>query len=205
MSDREFFNLGSLYYDDETRLFSYSIWQDNKIINFTLSADMQMDGFAFILDYQQALAKAKAESKLRWWRRSSGAIEQDYTLDMMFIPIGRAADIVLSWFGKTIMIPCKIGNKLDYVFGKATGSVHNIERSTGMLKQLQSIGIFDNAAGRSLLQAHLESVYNGTKGVLQSNGRYLRESLLMGPNGALKIESVWEGDKLKTIKLLGGK
>ncbi|WP_345231342.1 hypothetical protein, partial [Olivibacter ginsenosidimutans] len=42
-----------------------------------------------------------------------------------------------------------IGTKLEYVFGKATGSAHNIERSTGMLRQLESVGIFDNAAGRS--------------------------------------------------------
>lgn len=98
-----------------------------------------------------------------------------------------------------------IGTKLEYVFGKATGSVHNIERSTGMLRQLESVGIFDNAAGRSLLNSHLESVYSGSKGILQSNGRYLRESLLMGPNGGLKVESIWEGNKLITVKLLGGR
>jgi len=98
-----------------------------------------------------------------------------------------------------------IGTKLEYVFGKATGSAHNIERSTGMLRQLESVGIFDNAAGRSLLNSHLESVYSGTKGILQSNGRYLRESLLMGPRGGLKVESIWDENKLITVKLLGGK
>lgn len=98
-----------------------------------------------------------------------------------------------------------IGTKLEYVFGKATGSAHNIERSTGMLRQLESIGIFDNAEGRSLLNGHLQSVYKGSKGMLQSNGRHLRESLLMGPRGGLKVESIWEGNKLITIKLMGGK
>ena len=98
-----------------------------------------------------------------------------------------------------------IGTKLEYVFGKATGSAHNIERSTGMLRQLESVGIFDNAVGRSLMNSHLESVYSGTKGILQTNGRYLRESILMGPRGGLKVESIWEGNKLITIKLLGGK
>lgn len=91
------------------------------------------------------------------------------------------------------------------MFGKATGSAHNIERSTGMLRQLESVGIFDNAAGRSLMNSHLESVYSGTKGILQTNGRYLRESLLMGPRGGLKVESIWEGNRLITVKLLGGK
>ncbi len=96
-----------------------------------------------------------------------------------------------------------LGRKLDYVFGKATGAVHNIERSTDMLRQLNSIGIFDNAVGRSLLRGHLRAVFQNTKGILQDNGRYLRESLLMGPNGALKVESIWERNKLITIKLLG--
>jgi RHS repeat-associated protein len=97
-----------------------------------------------------------------------------------------------------------IGMKLEYLFGKATGSAHNIERSKDMLRQLERVGIFDNAAGRSLLNSHLESVYSGTKGILQANGRYLRESLLMGPRGGLKVESIWEGNKLITVKLLGG-
>jgi RHS repeat-associated protein len=99
----------------------------------------------------------------------------------------------------------QIGSKLEYIFGKATGSAHNIERSTGMLRQLESVGIFDNAAGRALLKNHLEAAYSSAKAVLQSNGRYLRESLLMGPNGGLKVESIWEGTKLITVKLIGGK
>ena len=98
-----------------------------------------------------------------------------------------------------------IGTKLEYVFGKATGSAHNIERSTGMLRQLESVGIFDDAAGRALLNSHFQGTYNSSIGILQSNGRYLRESLLLGPRGALKVESIWEGNKLITVKLLGGK
>lgn len=99
----------------------------------------------------------------------------------------------------------QLGSKLDYILGKATGSAHNIERSTGMLRQLESVGIFDNSAGRSLLQNHLKNIYTGTKGLVQPNGYYLRESLLMGPRGGLKMESIWEGNKLITVKLIGGK
>ncbi len=99
----------------------------------------------------------------------------------------------------------KIGTKLEYVFGKATGPVHNVERSISMLKKLQSVGTYDNKAERSLLQSHLKSVYSSTGGILQSNGHYLRESILMGPNGALKVESVWEGNKLITVTLFGRK
>lgn len=98
----------------------------------------------------------------------------------------------------------QIGTKLEYVFGKATGNAHNIERSTAMLRQLESIGIFDNAAGRAYVHKHLENAYSTTMGIVQENGRVLRESLLMGPNGALKVESIWDDSRLITVKLIGG-
>jgi hypothetical protein len=63
-----------------------------------------------------------------------------------------------------------------------------------MLKQLQSVGIYDDKVGGSLLKNHLKNVYRDTQGVLQSNSRYSRESVLMGPNGALKVKSIWEGN-----------
>jgi len=98
----------------------------------------------------------------------------------------------------------QIGNKLKYVFGQATGDAHNIERSTSMFAQLKKIGIFNNAAGNVYLRQHLGKVLNSSLGTMQSNGRILKESILMGPNGALKMESIWEGTKLITIKLIGG-
>lgn len=98
-----------------------------------------------------------------------------------------------------------LGQKLNYLFGKATGSVHNIERSTGMLRQLESIGIFDNQSGNAYLREHLIQAYKTAKAIKQSNGRVLRESLLMGPNGGLKVESILEKNKLITIMLKGGK
>ena len=101
------------------------------------------------------------------------------------------------------MVP-QIGNKLKYVFGQATGDAHNIERSTSMFAQLKKIGIFNNAAGNVYLRQHLGKVLNSSLGTMQSNGRILKESILMGPNGALKMESIWEGTKLITIKLIGG-
>lgn len=33
--------------------------------------------------------------------------------------------------------------KLDFLFGKATGRLHNINRSLAMLRQLEKIGFFD--------------------------------------------------------------
>ena len=99
----------------------------------------------------------------------------------------------------------KIGEKLKYVFGKATGSAHNVERSTTMARQLGRIGIFDNEIGSACLRSHLKAVLNDTNSILkiQDNGRILRESMLMGPNGGVKVHSVWEGSKLITINLFG--
>ena len=45
----------------------------------------------------------------------------------------------------------ELGNKLDYIFGKATGDKHNIERSISMENLLNKIGIFDNASGREYI------------------------------------------------------
>lgn len=106
--------------------------------------------------------------------------------------------------GKKILKP-KLGKKLDFLFGKATGNKNNIQRSTTMLRQLNSIGIFDNDTGRKLLKNHLVKVLNNSKNVLavQTNGRLVRESLLKGPNGLLKVQSIWEGDRLITVILFG--
>ena len=101
----------------------------------------------------------------------------------------------------------QLGQKLDYFFGKATGNEHNIERSQSMLRQLERIGLPDTAASRQFLAEHLGKVAGDASNVLcrQENGRVIKESLLMGPNGSAKLETVWEGTKLITGKFLGGK
>jgi hypothetical protein len=40
--------------------------------------------------------------------------------------------------------------------------------------------------------------------VSRQGGTEIRESLLTGPGGAVKLESVWQGDKLITVKVYGG-
>lgn len=92
-----------------------------------------------------------------------------------------------------------IGNKLNYILGKATGKASNIKRSTDMARQLNKIGIFDNASGRNYLKEHLIKTFNSSKGILVKKGYLLRESMLMGPNGGIKIESIWKNNKLITV------
>jgi len=99
----------------------------------------------------------------------------------------------------------EIGRKLEYMLGNATGSEHNIDRSVGMLQQLESIDLSDTAATRNFLTGHLTKVLNDPSNIvkIQENGRVVRESLLMGPQGGLKLESVWEANKLITMVLHG--
>ncbi|MDA1478348.1 hypothetical protein [Bacillus changyiensis] len=109
--------------------------------------------------------------------------------------------------GSKIKTPPEFGRKMEYVFGNATGNKHNIDRSIAMERQLNSIGIFDNKTGRKLVLDKLTDTFNDASSILktQDNGRIVRESLLTGPNGVLKVESVWDGEKLITVKLFGGK
>ena len=100
----------------------------------------------------------------------------------------------------------ELGNKLSYFLGEATGSLHNIQRSTSMASQLARIGLWNNAETRTYLTEHLTEVLNDVTSIssIQSNGRFVSESLLAGPGGLLKWETVWEGNKLITGQLFGG-
>ena len=53
------------------------------------------------------------------------------------------------------------------------------------------------------LELIVNEISNGIRS--QANGRVVRESLLKGPNGALKFETVWDGSKLITGKFLRGR
>ena len=98
-----------------------------------------------------------------------------------------------------------IGDKINYIFGKATGSIHNIQRSAGMLKELNRIGISDNESGRTYVAQKIIEAYHNAKPIIREGGRCVREILIMGPNGGAKLETIWEGVKLITVKIIGGK
>ncbi|WP_438422230.1 hypothetical protein [Aquimarina macrocephali] len=73
-----------------------------------------------------------------------------------------------------------------------------------MQRQLSSIGVFDNASGRTYLSGHLGKVLNTPGSILSSEGGFItRESLLMGPNGGLMMQSIWKEEDLITIILKG--
>jgi len=124
----------------------------------------------------------------------------------------------LMFIGKILMIagttltalsqtnPADLGNKLQYLYGQATGSQHNINRSGDMLRQLERIGLPDNPANRQYVADQLNAIVQNPNNIvrIQENGRLVRESLLAGPNGVVKLETIWEGTKLITAKIIGG-
>ncbi|WP_156935423.1 hypothetical protein [Pseudonocardia spinosispora] len=104
--------------------------------------------------------------------------------------------------------------KFDYIFGKVTSGPHNTARSVQMKEQLARIGIFDSPQSRQLLRENLSEASASSSNIQRAfeteYGKFeVRDSLLAGPRGILKIESTWQqtdnGLKLITIIPYGGK
>jgi hypothetical protein len=100
-----------------------------------------------------------------------------------------------------------IRNKLEYLFGNATGRQHNIKRSHNMALDLKGIGIMDN---REAIKENLIKVYNDSFSIMRRREHFNpydnvtynvteRESFLMGISNEVKLESVWWNNELKTV------
>lgn len=73
-----------------------------------------------------------------------------------------------------------------------------------MERSLNSIGILDNSEGREYMTQQINDAFNNiNSGIKQANGRISVETLASGPNGLLKMQTIWEGNKLITINLFG--
>jgi len=87
--------------------------------------------------------------------------------------------------------------KFDYLFGRASGRAHNIDRAAENAVQMKRIGIQDSAEGRDVLRAHFENVAKDPSNITQTfSNQYgafeVRESLFFGPGGHVKFESTWQ-------------
>ena len=140
-----------------------------------------------------------------------------YTSDLENERLAIAADILTSlvpgtaafrsakWVARGGSRTAKLGKKLDFVFGRSGG--RNAARSQAVQRQLASIGIYENKAGRRILKDHLRDVQRSQRNIkeIQDDGRIVRESLLSGSGGIVKVESIWEKNKLITVKIFGGR
>ncbi|MDO4639504.1 MAG: hypothetical protein Q4A77_06600 [Leptotrichia hongkongensis] len=107
-----------------------------------------------------------------------------------------------------------IGNKLNYVFGEATGRKHNLERTNEMALTLKGIGINNDTLGRKVVYNNLVNTFHNPHSVINRESYYNpydgitynkteREAFLMGPAGGVKISSIWWNNELKTVKIYG--
>lgn len=100
----------------------------------------------------------------------------------------------------------ELGRKLDFFFGKGSGSEHNIARSRDLLRQLERIGLHDTPAHRQYLEEVLTKTLNDPTNILvvQESGRVLRQTLRAGPDGFVLMETVWQGNQLIALYLKQG-
>jgi RHS repeat-associated protein len=130
--------------------------------------------------------------------QSDNTIEETLIVGGVFKAIGGLLGII----GSTSSRVANIGTKLDFMLGKATGSLHNINRSQSMLRLLQKMGLPDTQATREYLAKQLQRAYSHGVGQLQENGNVLIQSLLAGPAGSwAKMITIWRDNKLVTIML----
>ena len=104
-----------------------------------------------------------------------------------------------------VNIKAEIGSKLEYAFGKATGSTHNITRSMDNASALSKIGIYNNKSGRQLLTEHFDKALNDNRNIIFAKNavRVETSTVLSGPGGLLNVKSIWEGEKLITFWFVG--
>ncbi|WP_026518512.1 hypothetical protein [Butyrivibrio sp. MC2021] len=92
-----------------------------------------------------------------------------------------------------------LGDKIEYLFGNATGTLHSIQRSLSMEAALNRIGLFDDPEGRMEVYKALYRAYS-LLGNVEANaeGQNVVESMVWGPYGYMGMKSFWEGGKLIT-------
>ncbi|HVB21156.1 MAG TPA: hypothetical protein VNG51_04340 [Ktedonobacteraceae bacterium] len=89
-------------------------------------------------------------------------------------------------------------NKFRYIFGKATGRQHNLDRSNGMALQMKRLGVLDNSDCIGLLTDNLQAAALDDTNVTSTRstewGTFIeKESLFAGPSGKFALfRSIWQ-------------
>lgn len=75
-----------------------------------------------------------------------------------------------------------------------------------MLRLLESVGIFDTCENRDYLLNYFEQVFYEIDNIIevQTDGRIIKDSFLMGKWGGIKMETVWYKHKLITFFIKKG-
>ena len=115
------------------------------------------------------------------------------------------------------------GNKLDYIFGKAKGNQHNLDRTAGMESELaKKMGIADTPANREYIMQKIRgSYFDGSSISSIEQMSYVakelpgkptinwtgttRETFITGPDRGAVFQTLWDDNVLKNIIVRGGK
>lgn len=88
--------------------------------------------------------------------------------------------------------------KFDYIFGNVNSNSHNAARSNQLAKTMESLGVYNNSAGKKLLSQHFDSIVKANKNITNTfsnkHGNFeVRESLFFGPSGkSVKFETTFQ-------------
>ncbi|MEV5539826.1 hypothetical protein AB0L13_23505 [Saccharopolyspora shandongensis] len=97
--------------------------------------------------------------------------------------------------------------KFDYAFGKVNSNKHSAKRSNQIKIELSHIRIFGNPKGREIVREHLDNVVRSDNNISQVSDhswghRQVRESLLAGPGGFMKLQTVWQEKSDGNLQLI---
>jgi RHS repeat-associated protein len=94
----------------------------------------------------------------------------------------------LTTLGELDLVP-QIGSKLDYLLGQATGSAYTVQRSLSMAAALSKIGLSDSPETRAYITEKITQAFNDPSS-LEAGSSSVRDTLLMGPGGAVKMQTI---------------
>ena len=105
-----------------------------------------------------------------------------------------------------------LGDKLDYQFGKAGGNKHNVDRTSGLVADMEKLGFIDNPENRKYFEEYYNAVLNDftnivavkqqsykIKDVVYNYTATYKESFLMGKYGGAQVTTIWEGNRLLSM------
>lgn len=106
-------------------------------------------------------------------------------------------------------------NKFNYLFGRATGSKHNLDRSNQLALEMKRLGVTDDLNGHATLAEHFDQAAKNPDNIVkkytdQYGNFEVKESFFIGPSGkATMFESTFQvmGDgshKFITTKPING-
>ncbi len=141
-------------------------------------------------------------------QQTPGAITCSSAAMAVIGPLGKGVGEGLKWGGRVLEDLGWIARtsradidprKMKYLFSKVDSNPHNKKRSLQNGDQLAKIGINDTYRGRLMITSHLREVAERDDNILRTftnphtgNTAEVRESVIVGPGGILKLETTWE-------------